>query len=91
MNSLLCGFRKAHSTQHALFNFLQEWQSELDKSSFAGTMSMDLSKACDCLPHDLLIVKFGVYDVGKSGLNLLLSYLSSQKQRTKINSSYSDW
>ena len=52
---------------------------------------MDLSKAYDCLPHDLLIVKFEAYGIGKSGLNLLLNYLSNRKQRTKVNSSYSDW
>ena len=52
---------------------------------------MDLSKAYDCLPHDLLIAKFEAYGIGKSGLNLLLSYLSNRKQRTKVNSSYSDW
>ena len=91
LNSLLCGFRKAHSTQHALFRLLQEWQNELDKSGFVGTILMDLSKAYDCLPHDLLIAKFEAYGIGKSGLNLLLSYLSNRKQRTKVNSSYSDW
>ena len=91
LNSLLCGFRKAHSTQHALFRLLQEWQNELDKSGFVGTILMDLSKAYDCLPHDLLIAKFEAYGIGKSGLNLLLNYLSNRKQRTKVNSSYSDW
>ena len=80
LNSLLCGFRKAHSTQHALFRLLQEWQNELDKSGFVGTILMDLSKAYDCLPHDLLIAKFEAYGIGKSGLNFLLSYLSSRKQ-----------
>ena len=52
---------------------------------------MDLSKAYDCLPHDLLIAKFGAYSIGKPGLNLLLNCLLNQKQRTKVNSSYSDW
>ena len=52
---------------------------------------MDLSKAYDCLPHDLLIAKFEAYGIGKSRLNLLLNYLSNRKQRTKVNSSYSDW
>ena len=77
LNSLLCGFRKAHSTQHALFRLLQEWQNELDKSGFVGTILMDLSKAYDCLPHDLLIAKFEAYGICKSGLNLLLNYLSN--------------
>ena len=91
LNGLLCDFRKAHSTQHALFRFLQEWQNELDTSGFVGTILMDLSEAYDCLPHDLLIWKFKAYDIGKSGLNLLLSYLSNWKLRTEVNSSYSDW
>ena len=73
LNSLLCGFRKAHSTQHALFRLLQEWQNELDKSGFVGTILMGLSKVYDCLPHDLLIGKLEAYGIGKSGLNLLLS------------------
>ena len=57
LNKLLCGFRKAHSTQHALFRLLQKWQKELDSSGIVGTILMDLSKAYDCLPHDLIIAK----------------------------------
>ena len=91
LNKLLCGFRKAHSTQHALFRLLQEWKNELDKSGFIGAILMDLSKAYDCLTHDLLVAKFEAYGIGKSGLSLLLNYLSNQKQRTNVNSSYSDW
>ena len=52
---------------------------------------MDLSKAYDCLPHDLLVAKFEAYGMYKTGLNLIHNYLSNRKQRTKINSSYSDW
>ena len=64
-----------------------ELDNELDKSGFVGTILMDLSKAYDCLPHDLLIAKFEAYGIGKSGLNLLLNYLSNRKQRPKVNSS----
>ena len=52
---------------------------------------MDLSKAYDCLPHDLLVAKLEAYGVGKAALNLISNYLSNWKQRTKIGSSYSDW
>ena len=89
LNSILCGFRKAHSTQHALFKPLQAWQEELDKGGFVGTILMDLSKAFDCLPHDLLVAKFEAYGVGKAALNLISNYLSHRKQRTKTGSSYS--
>ena len=91
LNKLLCGFRKAHSTQHALFKLLQRWQSELDESGFVGTILMDLSKAYDCLPHDLIIAKFEAYGLSSDSLNLLLDYLTSRKQRVKIGSSHSVW
>ena len=42
LNSILCGFRKGHSTQHALFKLLQAWQEELDKGGLVGTILMDL-------------------------------------------------
>ena len=70
LNSLLCGFRKAHSSQYALFKLLQAWQEELDKSGFVGTILMDLSKAYDSLPHGLFLAKFEAYDIDKNGLNL---------------------
>ena len=91
LNELLCGFRKAHSTQHALFKLLQAWQKELDNSGFIGTILMDLSKAYDCLPHDLLIAKLGVYGLDRSSLRFLMDYLNSRKQLTKVGSSYSKW
>ena len=91
LNTLLCGLRKAHSTQHALFKLLQTWQEELDKSGFVGTILMDLSKVYDCLPHDLLVAKCEAYGIDKAGLSLIYDYLSNLKQQTKINSSYSDW
>ena len=91
LNKLLCGFRKAHSTQHALFKLLQRWQKELDNSGLVGTILMDLSKSYDCLPHHLIIAKFEAYGLSKSSLSLLLDYLTSRKQRVKIGSSYSVW
>ena len=71
MNQLLCGFRKAHSTQHALLRLIQSWLKELDESGFVGTILMDLSKAYDCLPHDLMVAKLGAYGISKECLQLI--------------------
>ena len=84
-------FRKAYSTQHALFKLLQQWHKELDSSRLVGTMLMDLSKKYECLPHDLIIAQCDVYVLRKSSLSLLLEYLTLRKQREKIGSSYSVW
>ena len=84
LNKFFCAFSKAHSTQHALFRLLQKWQKELDSSGIVGTILMNLSKAYDCLPHDLVIAKLEAYGLDTNSLGFFLDYLSCRKQITKI-------
>ena len=91
LNKLLCGFRKRHSSVHAIFRLLKDWQNCIDNSGIVGTLLMDLSKAYDCIPHDLLIAKLEAYGFHFKSLNLIFSYLSNRKQRTKIGSVFSEW
>ena len=51
----------------------------------------DLSKAFDCISHELLVAKLYAYGFTKRSLNLVSDYLSERKQRTKIRSKYSSW
>ena len=90
-NSLLCGFRKGYDTQHAILNLLQIWQKSLDKGEIVGTILMDLSKAYDCIPHDLLIAKLAAYGLSEQGLKFMYSYLNGRKHRVKVNDSLSEW
>ena len=53
----LCGFRKWYSAQHALIKLIEKWRAFLDKKDIIGAILMDLSKAYDCLPTELLIAK----------------------------------
>ena len=52
---------------------------------------MDLSKAYDCLPHDLLIAKLEAYGFVIDSLKLIHSYLTERKQRVKMGSSFGSW
>ena len=52
---------------------------------------MDILKAYDCIPHNLLIAKLKCYGVDKASLRPLLDHLTRRKQRTKISSSFSSW
>ena len=51
----------------------------------------DLSKAYDCLPHDLIILKLKAYAFHITSLKLFHIYLSDRKQRVKIASPISEW
>ena len=57
----------------------------------AGALLTDLSKAFDCLYHDLLIEKLNAYGFSLPALRLIHNYLLNRKQRTRINNSYNTW
>ena len=80
----LCGFRKGHSTHHALLKLLKNWQKCLDRSGVVGTVIMDLIKAYDCLPHDLLLAKLLNYGFNESAIALIANYFSNRYQRVKM-------
>ena len=50
-----------------------------------GTVLLDLSKACDCIPHDLLAVKLHAYCLSEDVGSFVHSYLKCRKQDVKIN------
>ena len=52
--SFISAYRKNYSTQQVLIRLLEEWKEKLDKNFIVGTVLMDLSKAFDCIPHDLI-------------------------------------
>ena len=52
---------------------------------------MDLSKAFDCVAHDLLIARLEAYGINESLIDYLYSYLSNRKQCVRINNNTSDF
>ena len=68
LSSLLCGFREGYGTQHALLRFVEACKKTMDNRGVAGAVLADLSKAYDCLNHELLIAKLNAYGFSRSAL-----------------------
>ena len=64
---------------------IEEWKKQLDMNYVVGAILMDLSKAFDCVPHDLIIAKLDAYGFDMSSLKFILSYLTNREQSTHIN------
>ena len=80
-----CSFRKGCRTQHHLLAILEKQKSAFDKGKSFGALLTDLSKAFDCLSHNVLLANFHAYAFSIVALRLIYSYLTSRKQRTKVN------
>ena len=61
----------------------------LNNHNLAGGFLSVLSKAFDCIDHELLIAKLYAYGFDKNSMYFIDSHLKGPKQKTKINSSYS--
>ena len=70
---------------------LESLKNALDKGLCTGILLTDLSKAFDCISHDLLIAKLHAYGFSKISLNLISNYLFDRIQRTKIGDKFSTW
>ena len=52
---------------------------------------MDLSKAFDCIRHDILIAELRAYGFSREALTLINDYLTNRQQRFKVNGLCSSW
>ena len=57
----MSAFRSGHGCQTALLKIIEDWKKALDDNKCVAAILMDLSKAFDCLPHNLLLLKLKTY------------------------------
>lgn len=87
----LSAFRPGYGCNTALLKVIEDWKKAVDDNKYVAAVLMDLSKAFDCLPHDLLLLKLKAYGLNGAAISLLNSYLSNRSQCVKIGSVLSTW
>ena len=90
-HNYLAAFRKEFRCATTLLRFAEDWKKDLDKQQYVGTVLMDLSKAFDCLSHDLILAKLSAYGLSANACDFSNSYLSNRKQRVKVGQFCSSW
>ena len=78
------GFRKGHSTSHALNFSVNHIEQNLRKKKHVLGIYLDLSKAFDTLPFDKLLSKLSNYGIRGNALKLLSSYLNNRHQYVSV-------
>ena len=53
---------------------MEDWRKALDDRKYVGAVLMDLSKAFDCMPHNLLLAKLQAYGLSNEAITLMRSY-----------------
>ena len=87
----ISAYRNSYNTQHVITSFIEEWREKIDQNFPVGTVLTDLSKALDCIPHDLLIAKVAAYGYDLNALALIFTYLKNRKQSVRINNTHSSF
>ena len=91
LSNFLCGFRKGFNAQQCLIGMIKKAKRIMNKGGHFSALLTGLSKAFDCLPHELLIAKLDACGLKNNALYLIFNYLNNRKQRIKINSSFSSF
>lgn len=63
---LFSTYQKSHSTQQVIMQLAEEWVGSLDNNFAVEAVLMDLSKAFDCISHDLIIAELAAYGMNSS-------------------------
>ena len=74
-----------------LVRIIDRWKKAVDSNKDFGAILTNLSKAFDCIHHDLLVSKLYAYRLSLPALKMIQDYPFNRKQRAKIGSPYSAW
>lgn len=85
------GFEKNSSTETPIMELHHRALSALNNNKKLGVVVLDLSKAFDCIPHDILLHKMEYYGIRGLPLTLFESFFTNRTQSVKIGKSKSEF
>ena len=85
LSKFVSAYRKSYSSNHIPLKLIEDWKKSLDDKNIIGAVLMDLSKAFDCIPHDLLMAKLYAFGLYMDAITFIYSYMKRRKQGVKIN------
>lgn len=88
-NSSQYGFRNKLSTTLAIDKLTTLINSGFEDGQYVSSQFLDLTKAFDCVSHNILISKLNYYGFTTDSIALLKSYLCNRHQYVNYNSSKS--
>ena len=68
LSNFISAYKKSYGSNHVLLRLVENWKKSWDNKNFVGTAIMDLSKASDCIPHNLLAAKRHAYSLSKDAV-----------------------
>ena len=89
LSDFISAYRKGCSANHVMMRLFENCRTTLHKNHFTGSVLTDLSKAFDCIAHDLLIAKLHAYGLSFVMVTFLNSHLKDRKQNVRINNIFS--
>ena len=84
------GFKKLHSTEHAIMYLENIILENLRKRECTVTCSLDLKKAFDSVWHDGLISKMISLNFPTNSIKIISNFLSNRSFKVKIGSTFSE-
>ena len=75
LGDYLTSYLGHHSCESTLIGLVGDWKRAKDNQSSVGILSMDMSKAFDCLHQPLMLCKLKAYGFRDKAVDMLQSYL----------------
>ena len=79
------GFQSNFFTSHAMLDIVTSSYNNIDDHSYTGLAFVDLKRAFDSVPHNILLTKLNNYGIRGVAHTLIRSYFDNRQQFVSIN------